>query len=417
MRRVVFAFALLHSVAAFAQVNVGDEVVSDPLRVRLEPLFIAAPAVSIAKDRTGAAVAWTMSDGASPSASDRVYVARLGGDGQAAGAVREIPLSPAASLTHAAYPSIATAPDGNGFVLAWLEIDQFVSTRARTAYCRLDAALTPSTPVVLFPPVAATSPPLVRTKGETTWISAVGFLWTLSKNGTVSGPLTGIAASDMTIGTDLPQLVGSHGIRSTSFTCKAGCAVGGGPFNGFCPDYCRIFGPDNFALDFVALLTTSMSKTFSFASDAQPAIASNGRDVLVAWLGGGQASGGDVVASRLGFGDFLRFGDLTSQPKVLAQFPADAGETRPDIAADGERYVVVWRSRSAPANHDIVGVAIDNDGRVTPFSIATSSADERDPAILALGDGAFLVAYEKMTGTERRIAGRFVTFGRHRAVR
>ena len=414
MRRVIFALLLLHSVAAAAQVSVGNEVVSDPLRVRLQPLFIAAPAVSIAKDRTGAAVAWTMSNLASPSAADRVYVARLGGDGQAAGAVREIPLSPAASLTHAAYPSIAAAPDGNGFVLAWLEIDQFVSTRARTAYCTLDAALTPSTPVVLFPPVAASSPTLVRTKGETTWISAVGFLWTLSKNGTLSGPLTGIAASDMTIGTDLPQLVGSHAIKSTSFTCKAGCAVG--PF-GFCPNDCRIFGPGSYALDFVALLTTSMSKTFSFASDAQPAIASNGRDVLVAWLGGGQTSGGDVVASRLGFGDFLRFSDLTSQPKVLAQFPADAGETRPAVAADGERYVVVWRSRTAPANHDIVGVAIDNDGRLTPFSIATSSADELDPAILSLGDGAFLVAYEKMSGFERRIAGRFVTFGRHRAVR
>src|SRR5438270_13606033 len=93
MRPVLFALLLLHSVAAFAQVSVGDEVVSDPLRVRLEPLFIAAPAVSIAKDGIGAAVAWTMSNGAGSSASDRVYVARLGGDGQAAGAVREIPLS------------------------------------------------------------------------------------------------------------------------------------------------------------------------------------------------------------------------------------------------------------------------------------------------------------------------------------
>ena len=46
-----------------------------------------------------------------------------------------------------------------------------------------------------------------------------------------------------------------------------------------------------------------------------------------------------------------------------------------------------------------------------------SSADERDPSVLALGGGTFLVAYEKMVGFERRIAGRFVTFGRHRAAR
>ena len=62
-------------------------------------------------------------------------------------------------------------------------------------------------------------------------------------------------------------------------------------------------------------------------------------------------------------------------------------------------------------------MVIDNDGRQTPLSIATSSADERDPSVLALGGGTFLVAYEKMVGFERRIAGRFVTFGRHRAVR
>ena len=29
----------------------------------------------------------------------------------------------------------------------------------------------------------------------------------------------------------------------------------------------------------------------------------------------------------------------------------------------------------------------------------------------------FLVAYDKITGTERRIAGRFLTFGRRRATR
>ena len=55
---------------------------------------------------------------------------------------------------------------------------------------------------------------------------------------------------------------------------------------------------------------------------------------------------------------------------------------------------------------------------VTFLPIATSSADERDPSIIALGDGRFLVAYEKIAGSERRLAGRFVDFGnRRRAVR
>jgi hypothetical protein len=55
---------------------------------------------------------------------------------------------------------------------------------------------------------------------------------------------------------------------------------------------------------------------------------------------------------------------------------------------------------------------------VFPLSIATSLADERDPSVIALGEGRFLVAYEKDSDGDRRIAGRFVTFeSRSRAVR
>jgi hypothetical protein len=82
---------------------------------------------------------------------------------------------------------------------------------------------------------------------------------------------------------------------------------------------------------------------------------------------------------------------------------------------------VVWRSQVSLRDHDIVGIAIDADGKQIPLSIATSPVDERDPSILSLGGGTFLVAYEKGSSAgvaiERRIAGRFVTFGRRRSVR
>jgi hypothetical protein len=416
MRRALFALVLCHAVAASAQITVSDEVVSDPLRIRLAPLTVAAPAVSVAQDRAGIAVAWAMANSSASDAVDRVYVARLGANGQA-GAVREMPLSAPSATTHAAYPALAAAPDGSGFVLAWLEVDPFLPVRARAVYCRLDAALAPSTPTVLFPAVAPTSPPLVRTKGGTTWIAVVGGLWTLSKDGALSGPLGSIAASDMTIGTDVPQLVGGHTVKSTSYTCKAGCAIGGGPFNGFCPDTCRIPGENSYALDFLSLFTTTASTTFNFATDAQPAIASDGRDVLLAWFSGTQTSGAHVVIARLNTGDFLHFNEVATHPTELADLPPDFGETRPAIASDGDRYVVVWREARTPGNHDVVGVIVDSDGKVTPLSIATSAADERDPAILSLGGGTFLVAYEKSSGIERRIAGRFVSFGRHRAAR
>ena len=45
-------------------------------------------------------------------------------------------------------------------------------------------------------------------------------------------------------------------------------------------------------------------------------------------------------------------------------------------------------------------------------------AGERDPSVVALGNGKFLVAYDKLSNGERRIAGRFVTFeNRTHAVR
>ena len=150
---------------------------------------------------------------------------------------------------------------------------------------------------------------------------------------------------------------------------------------------------------------------------SSPAVDSNGHDVLVAWFRGTQTAGGDVVAARASAGDGSGFAAAAEVPTVLATYPGDGGETRPAIANDGQRYVVVWRSAKTPSDHDIAGAAIDGDGRVTPFAIATSTVDERDPAILYIGGGTFLVAYEKGAPFERRIAVRLVTFGRHRAAR
>ncbi|HEV2720964.1 MAG TPA: hypothetical protein VG323_13160 [Thermoanaerobaculia bacterium] len=411
MRRLLFAAALLSASAVNAQV-LSDEIVSTPLRARLVPASIAAPAVTVAKDDSGVAIAWTMSNGAG---ADRIYVTRLN-DAAQAESVREIPLSTAAVTVHETSPSLAASADGKGFVLAWLEIDPAMPKFARSLFCRLDAALTPSAPTVLLDPVLSAWPALARTKGDTTWISAGGFVWPL-KDGKLGTALAGIGSSDMTVSTDAPQLVGGHGVKSTSYTCVPGCAVVGGPFRGYCRPDCQIFGPDDTALDFTALFAVSSSTTFQFYSDAKPAIASNGSDVLVAWFRGTQTSGGDVVVTRW-LAPFAGFTFNSAAP--IGSFYADDGETRADIAADGNSYVVVWRVNNGARNHDIVGAMVDKDGKLTPLSIATSAADERDPAVLALGGGNFLVAYEKFSGTERRVAGRFISFGsvgRRRAAR
>jgi hypothetical protein len=115
---------------------------------------------------------------------------------------------------------------------------------------------------------------------------------------------------------------------------------------------------------------------------------------------------------------FADFPTAVNQFRFIGNFGPDGGATRADIAGDGERYVVVWRTATSDGSHDVVGASIDRAGNIIPLSIATSTADERDPSVISMGDGTFLVAYEKLSDGQRRIAGRFVTFDpRGRAVR
>ncbi|HEX3577656.1 MAG TPA: hypothetical protein VHY33_03755 [Thermoanaerobaculia bacterium] len=116
--------------------------------------------------------------------------------------------------------------------------------------------------------------------------------------------------------------------------------------------------------------------------------------------------------SRLLPPSFTDFPTSVRQYRVIGRFGPDIGPTRADIACDGERYVVVWRSGTdGGSSHDIIGASIDRAGNILPISIATSAADERDPGVISMGDGTFLVTYEKLQNGERRLAGRFVTFG------
>jgi hypothetical protein len=239
-------------------------------------------------------------------------------------------------------------------------------------------------------------------------------------DGSIDAPLNaGLPACDMAVATDFPQLVSGQRVF-TGTTCRPdpGCLSKGNLSTGWiCLDSCKV---QNYAysLQFVALYTLSAGKSFGFVSDAEPAIESDGRDELIVWFRGTQGMGGDVVAVRLNPSTFTDFSHAADDPRVLATFGPDAGQTRPDIATDGQRYVVVWRTNSNHGDHDIVGASLDRSGNVTPLSFATSADDDRDPSVIALGPGKFLVAYEKRNGSDRRIAGRFVTFAeRSHAVR
>ncbi len=415
MKKLLLPILLLHTVTAFAQPSIGPEVSSDPLPGRLSVNSFAIPAVAMARDRRGIAVSWTAqgSDG-----RDQIAVVRLDGSAHFAGPVRMVP---SASLTpvNGADPSIAVAPGGEGFVLVWIERPD---NGAVVAYCRLDADLNPSAPVIVPSRngFSITSPPIVRS-GKTTWLTADTWVWQIRADGSLSGPFDGgIQGSDMAVTTDLPQLVSGITGTSDTFTCREepGCKVGGGPFRGYCYPNCRN-NWYSYGLSFTALYTASAATTYVFKSDTKPAIRSNGHDALMAWFLGTESSGGVLVSARLDPASFTHFSQAADDHRVLGTLGSDVGASRPDIASDDDRYVVVWRTTSPTHDHDIAGASVDRSGNITAFPIATSRDDERDPSVIALGSGTFLVAYEKFDSAgERRIAGRLVTFeSRSHAVR
>jgi hypothetical protein len=403
MQRALLPILLLQAVTAFAQPRVGAEISTDPIPMQATQRLLATPAVAMARDRIGVAIAWT-SRGAD---GDRISAIRLDATGHFTGPLRAIPVATSGPVDAYA-PSIAPAPGGDGFTMAWLEAAPLDATSPHAVYCRLRADLAPSLAAVLPPlPIELTTPAIVRS-GTSTWISAGRYTWQFRDDDTLGDALnSGVAASDMAITADYPQIVGGDRARQDNFTCTPGCAVQGGPFRGFCPESCRIY-PYKYVLQLVALYRMYASWTFDFDSAGAPAIGTDGRDVLMAWFLGPY---GSLVATRLIPPAFTGFDAEVRSPMTIGTFGPDSGATRPDIAADGDRYVVVWRTATPDGSHDIVGASIDRAGNILPLSIAMSAADERDPSVVALGNGTFLVAYEKIEGAVRRIAGRFVTFG------
>ena len=401
--KTVLISLLLISTAAFAQV-VSPEVASDPLQTRASLNPFAVPAVALARDRKGIAASWTMRDA---DGHDRIAVVRLDASGHFSGPVHNVPATSPGSV-NAGDPSIAAAPGGDGFVLTWIER----SGGAVAAWCRLDSDLNPSAPAILpTRTLSLRSPPIVRS-GKTSWITADTSVWQVQTDGSLTGPLDGgITVSDMAVTTEVPQVVsGVMNPVSDSWIC--GCSSG--RFSWFCSESCKIHHYSySYSLHFIALYSASEVTTFPFNSDAQPAIRSDGHDALISWFNGTESIGGQVMATRLDPSTFSSFRQSADNPRILGTFGTDSGKSRPDIAADDERYVVVWRTMSPLREHDIVGASIDREGNVVSFSIAASQEDERDPSVIAIGNGTFLVAYEKFDSAgQRRIAGRLVTFER-----
>src|SRR5436305_10163030 len=194
----------------------------------------------------------------------------------------------------------------------------------------------------------------------------------------------------MVVRDGLPQLVSAGKVAGIPTCDPAPGCINSGGYGVVTTCSCWRY-PSLYTLRFVALYSSSTATTFPFTSEAQPAVGSNRHDVLVAWLSGPQDVGGNVVAARIPPSLLNRFSEESAQPLTIGTFGPDAGPTRPDVATDGERYVVVWRTKTTAGDYDVAGASIDRSGMVTPLVIASSFADERDPSVIALGNGTFLV--------------------------
>jgi hypothetical protein len=408
-------FLLLGAFAASAQPFVGEAVVSDVLTSRNTEIQAAAPAVAMASDRQGVAIAWTMLNAAGAQA---VYVARLDSSGRIVAPVTEISPAGAANSVDAYWPSIAVSPEGTGFTLAWVERLRVPRPSfASAVYSQLGADLNPSAPRILTTIGAAeVSTPAIVRSGKSTWIAAGGTVWEIHANGSPGRVLdAGAPVTDMVATADYPQVVTGQNIQ-TGWVCTgdARCSLGG-PFIGYCHEACRLYRYA-YELRFVSLYTGSATQRFSFKSDSGAAIQSDGHDVLVAWLNGDSGAGGPVTVVHLDATSFDFVERDLESGRDIGTFGPDDKASRPDIAVDRERYVVVWSTRTSRGDRDIMGASIDRAGRITNFPIATSAADESDPSILKTYTGTFLVAYE-LNGNDRRIATRLLRFdGRRRAV-
>jgi hypothetical protein len=149
-------------------------------------------------------------------------------------------------------------------------------------------------------------------------------------------------------------------------------------------------------------------------------VASNGKSFLVAWHDATANGGGSALASIVD--ESLLDAPSFVTPLTIGFVGPDlAGPVarQPQVASDGERYVVVWQDRTEQ-QRDIVGAVVSPRERTSiPFTVTATDADETQPAIVAVSPGRFLVAYNSVSGGTQQIAGRFVTFvpARHRPSR
>jgi len=351
----------------------------------------AVPAMALARDGDGFVAAW--SAGAAPS---RIYAVRLNASFKAISPIREF--APYFGAAYDAnYPDIV--PIDGGYALVWLERERIAQPRLAIAVlARLTPAFEPSRATVVTVAADSSLARVVGGNSDSVSVLVQGNVFTVGVNGAETQTAISAAGVDDAVTRDAPIAVTTH-VFHPGFTCISFC--GGIPNR-----------PATWTLD-VQINHSTFSGTLS-SEPSGPSIAYGGGVYVVVWFDSVNLPSGDVNAVR--FRDGAQLEPFNAAPK-LGSRAVNGRETRPSVAWDGERFLIVWQTRSPfdSFTYDLAGAVLTPDGHVQSFPLVTTPADERNPIVVGVMPGRFALAYETQSDAEhRQLNFRYVDFVKFR---
>ncbi len=373
MRTLLLTLLLLAAFAAGAQPVLAPEVVSAPLPGAFEVYGFAPPA--LAGDGSAFGVAWSAW---AEGGDNRIYAAPLDATAHVAGAVQVMPTG----LRHAERPVLtATA---SGFMIGWIEL---VDRMPRGLICALDRQLVPiAKPVIL----GSGADRVVLASSEHRVVAAYkGQLFELADDGTIINASSGVSSPVALAVTPFRTIALGQTSTQTPVPCF--------DFHGHCGQPSFI---NSYFLTLLDVGNLLVGDNLGFFSTLGAAVGFDGQSPLIVWYDGTPTFGGQILAMRLTPASY----DAKRFPArfLLGSYPPRMDNTgaAPQIAYDGERYLVVWQDGNA-----ISGALLDAAGKVTLLAIAKSGSR---PNVIATSRGRFLVAYELWNTEGRHVAGRFI---------
>jgi hypothetical protein len=367
----MFALALLLPVVAPAQPVVGPETRSATFQSLGPAVDAPTPALGLTRSGSGFAISWAA---VTASGHSRVLFAKLDAEATTI-ATRELPVL---DETADAYHS-AIASDGNGFLVAWMEISA-LDPRGVVVIAHLDQ----DGRVVGLPRRLMTGliAPIVYWSGADYYVGVGSSLWIVS-----------VETSNLPRSTTVNTMIDAM-TRAGSLIAFAGHLVG--------PYPCWFHCPPNAPAIYTARLEVlgSCSATWSFETPfpAGTTVASDGQEYLVLW------PNNDATLRAFRMDSHCNNVESTDAIRIDHLFAGGPTTSNPQAAWDGTRFIVVYQSTDT----EIRGATVQGSEASPPFVIANGNV--RRATVIAAAPDRFLVAYEVQSASGTQLAAHFIDF-------